>query len=449
MTESPRFGSHHDLLRFFRTAFKPPGEWRAGIEFEKLGVNPQTGVAVPYSGPHGVEAVLARLAERFGWAPLAEGDHILGLERGQSRITLEPGAQLELSEEPHRTLHQLAERIRRHFEELREVTDPWRVAWIGLGCQPVSEWSDIELIPKARYAIMDRYQPPGGTHWRTMMRETAAIQINLDYEDEQDAMEKFRTAMALSPLLTALYANSCVSGGKLNGYLTRRAYIWQHTAPARCGFIEKLYHLDAGFEDYTAFALDVPMLFLVREGRWIEVGGAVTFREYLERGYGEQRVTWDDWVLHLSTIFTEARFKPYLEIRGADCPLPGLVMSFPALLKGILYDREARQAVWQLLGSWSSLQRLALYVKISREGTATRVHGIPIRDHILEVVRWSREGLKRQAGQNPRGEDETVFLDPLEARLVEGRGCPAQEIRSLWQGSWGKDLRQLIEFSRF
>jgi len=449
MTESQPIDSRKDLLRFFRSACKPPEEWRTGIEFEKLGVNPRTATAVPYSGPHGVEAVLCRLAERFGWSPFGEERRVLGLERGQSRITLEPGAQLELSEEPHRSLHDLAERVRGHFEELREVTDPEWIAWVGLGCHPVSEWPDIELIPKARYALMDRYQPQGGTLWRTMMRETAAIQINLDYQDEQDAMDKYRTAMALSPLITALFANSCISGGRLNGYLTRRAVIWQKTAPGRCGFIDRLYQEGAGFDDYTEYALDVPVLFLVREERWIEVGGRLTFRRYLEDGYGPHRANWDDWVLHLSTIFTEARFKPYLEIRGADCPLPGLVMSFPALLKGVLYDREARQAVWQLLGPWSSFERMTLYLKIAREGTATRVHGVPIREHLLEVVRLSREGLERQACRNARGEDETVFLEPLASRLERGWECPAREVRSLWQGPWGQDLRQLIEFSRF
>jgi glutamate--cysteine ligase len=447
MTESQTIGTRKDLLRFFDVAFKPPHAWQVGIEFEKLGVNPQTGVAVSYSGDHGVEAVLKRLGERYGWEPLTEGNHLLGLKRGGSRITLEPGAQLELSEEPHRTLHELADRIRNHIEELHGATDPLRTAWIGLGCHPVSEWQDIELIPKARYHIMDRYNP--GKLWRSMMRETAAIQINMDYENELDAMEKFRLAMAISPLLTALYANSCISGGRLNGFLTRRAYIWQHTDPDRCGFIKRLYQLDAGFQDYVDYALDVPLVFIVRDGRWVEVLGAVTFRRFLEEGFDGHRATWDDWVLHLSTLFTEARFKPYLEIRGADCPLPGLFMSFPALLKGIVYDREARKAVWELLGDWSEFERQVLYLKISREGPATRVHGRPIREHILDFVQLSRQGLKRQARRNGRGEDETVFLEPLEARLRDGRDCPAGEIRTLWKGPWEGDIAKLVEFSRF
>lgn len=449
MSALQRIQSRKDLATFFTQAFKPPEQWRVGLEFEKIGVDSTSCRAVPFSGPDGVERLLERLAEEFGWSPLLEGDRVVGLKRGQSRITLEPGAQLELSEEPHDTLHSLAGSVRDHIRELHSVTDPAKIAWVGYACQPVSAWNEIELLPKARYAIMDRYEPEGGDLWRTMMRGTAALQLNLDYRDEEDAMAKYRLSMALSPLLTALYANSCISEGKRNGFLTRRAYVWQHTDPQRCGFIERLYHGDSGFEDYIDFALDVPMLFVVRKGCWVDIGGRLTFRQYLDSGYQDYRATWEDWVLHLSTIFTEARFKPYLEVRGADCPLPELVMTFPALLKGILYDKQSRTAAWDLLGNWSNFQRQVLYLKISREGPSTLVQGVPIRERILDILRLSREGLQRQAKLNEQGEDETIFLDPLEMRLKEGWECPAKEILSLWNGPWKQNVRKLVEFCRF
>ena len=181
------------------------------MEFEKLGVNPATGKALPFSGPDGVEQVLSRLAEQFDWAPRFKEGRLLELERGASRITLEPGAQFELSGAPHRTLHEMAVEVKAHLEELRAVSDPEKEAWIGFGNQPVSEWKDMELLPTKRYDIMTRYLPSQGELSLAMMRETAATQLNLDYEDEQDAMEKFRLSMAMSPLFTALFANSCIS----------------------------------------------------------------------------------------------------------------------------------------------------------------------------------------------------------------------------------------------
>jgi glutamate--cysteine ligase len=445
----PSIESYEELERFFSDACKPPDQWRMGMEFEKIGVNPANGRAVPFSGPDGVESLLKRFVERFRWSPLHEGERLLALEKGDSRITLEPGAQLELSGAPHRTLHDLAAEVSSHLEELREATDPGKIAWIGTGCQPVSDWHEIELLPKKRYDIMNRYLPLQGELGTTMMRTTAALQLNLDYESEQDALEKFRLSMGLSPLLTALYANSAVSGGRANGFMSRRAYIWQHTDPRRCGFIEKLYHPEAGFREYVDYALDVPMIFLVRDDRWIEVGGAVSFRQYLESGFQEWKACWDDWVLHLSGIFTEARFKPYLEVRGADCTPPDLVMTFPALLKGILYDRQARQEAWAVVQSWGTIQRQALYLSISRKGPSASVQASPLLDRIREIVRISREGLKRQGICNARGEDETVYLAPLVARLEQGWECPAREILDLWRAEWNGDVRRLIEHCRF
>lgn len=447
--DDERIGTPGELTRFFEEAFTPAEAWKIGMEFEKLGVHPETGVALPYSGPDGVEDLLRRLSERYGWEPGGEAGRVLELSRGGSRITLEPGSQLELSGAPHRSLHDMAEENEAHIEEVKSVSDPLRQAWLGIGNQPLSTWKEIELLPKQRYDIMTRYLPSKGDLGLAMMRETAASQLNLDYESEEDAMDKFRLSMAMSPLVTALFANSCISGGRPNGFRSRRAFIWQNTDPDRCGFIERLYEEDAGFADYVEYALDVPMLFLRRDDVWIGVDGAITFRRYMEAGYDGHRATWRDWILHLSSIFTEARFKPYLEVRGADCPLPGLVMAFPALAKGILYDEQARAEAWDILRSWSPLQRKALYVTISRRGPDATVQGRPAHEPIRDLVRAAREGLKRQDVRNARGEDESVFLDPLEARLEEGWTCPAKEVLDRWDGEWGGRLDRLIAFCRF
>jgi glutamate--cysteine ligase len=446
---APLISSKEELARFFLDAFKPRDDWRMGVEFEKLGVDPKTGKAIPFSGPNGVEQILAKLSEQFGWTPHATDGRLLELRRGNSRITLEPGAQFELSGAPHRTLHEMAEEVKGHLEELKAVSDPDREAWIGLGNQPVSEWKDIEMIPKKRYDIMNRYMPSRGELGRAMMRETAATQLNLDYENEEDAMEKFRLSMAISPLLTALFANSCISGGRVNGFVSRRAYIWQHTDPARCGFIERLYHSDAGFSDYIEYALDVPMLFVVRDGQWIEIAGEMNFRQYMESGYQECRATWDDWILHLSTIFTESRFKPYLEVRGADCALPGMEMTFPALVKGILYDSQARREACEIVQPWSRVERQALYLTISRRGPEARIHGSSAKERIVELVRTARDGLKRQNQQNSDGQDESVYLEPLEARLEGGWICPAKEILAQWNGPWKGSVTRLVAHTRF
>ena len=157
-----KINSYEDLEIFFTSAFKTSDQWQMGMEFEKMGVHPETGRAVSFSGPDGVEAILKELSNRFDWSPIYEGKRVVSLERGKSRITLEPGAQLELSAEPYETLHDLALQNELHLQELREVTDPKKIVWLGIGCQPISEWDEIELLPKERYAIMNRYLPQHG-----------------------------------------------------------------------------------------------------------------------------------------------------------------------------------------------------------------------------------------------------------------------------------------------
>ena len=441
--------SREQLLAFFSEAYKPPEKWRVGGEFEKLGVDEETGRAVCYSGPHGIEEVLAACARESAWSPVYEADHILGLEEGESSVSLEPGGQVELSSAPWQSLHDMAAELSAHLNELKEASRDCGIAWLGIGIHPVSRWDEIELIPKERYAIMNRYMPRKGSTGLAMMRETASVQFNFDYQGEQDAMEKFRLSTALSPVLMALFANSAISGGQKNGFLSRRIHIWQHTDPERCGFIERLYRADGGFEEYVDYVLAVPMYFIVREGRWIEIGGALTFGQFLEKGFQGYGPAWDDWELHLSTVFTNVRFEPFLEIRGIDCPLPGLIMSAPALLKGILYDTQAREAVWSMVKSWTFLELEGLYEQVSRQGPRSRIGGHALIDLFPELVSIGREGLRRQSLTNEQGEDETIYLESLEALLEHGSGCPASEILESWEGEWSRDMRKLISSCRF
>ena len=194
--------------------------------------------------------------------------------------------------------------------------------------------------------------------------------------------------------------------------------------------------------------MNVPMLFVQRDETWIEIAGAISFRKYMESGYQEYRPTWADWILHLSTIFTESRFKPYLEVRGADCPLPGMEMTFPALVKGILYDAQAREEACEIVRPWSKVARQALYLTISRKGPEARIAGGSARERIVELVRTSRDGLKRQNQRNADGRDESVYLEPLEERF-RGLALPRQEILALWRGPWKGDVTRLIEHTRF
>src|SRR5579884_1576745 len=233
--------SKEQLVRYFETGAKPRSEWRVGSEYEKIAVSAHDGRALPFSGPSGVEEIMRRLVERYAYEPEEEHGRILALRGERATITVEPGGQIELSGEQCETIHCANREFNRHIEELLNVADELGVVLLGLGMQPISRIDEIELLPKTRYRIMYPYMARKGRLGQRMMKQTAGVQSNLDYRDEADAMRKLRLSMGLVPLLYAIFANSPLCDGSLNGYQSYRGHIWQDTDPDRCGMLEFVF----------------------------------------------------------------------------------------------------------------------------------------------------------------------------------------------------------------
>jgi glutamate--cysteine ligase len=436
------------LVDYFLNSSHPQGGLKIGAEFEKLGVFAHWGKAIPYGGKRGVAAILCGLSERFGWQPVKEDNNIIALFRETAQITLEPGGQVELSSSILDNIHQMKEELENHIMEIKSISDPFDVKWLGLGIQPVSDLKDIQWVPKQRYRIMAPYMAKHGKLSQHMMKRTASIQVNVDYSDEEDFAEKMRTALVLVPVTTAIFANSPISRGKLNGFLSKRAHIWNYTDPGRCGLIGEEFFSHLRFSSYVDYALEVPMFFIVRDKRWIKVKDT-TFSQYLRDGYQGYRATWDDWELHLSSIFTEVRVRSYIEIRNADCQRMELALAVPALWKGILYSKEALRAVWSLMGNLSWNKLCQLYSTVPREGLKTRVRGVKLLELAREILKIAYSGLKEQQKFNRKGEDESIYLDPLRELIIEDGLSPAEIIIKNWKGSWQGCINKLIEYSSY
>jgi len=438
-----------ELVNRFFNFCCPRARKKIGVEFEKLGVFAHSGKAIPYTGERGVVAILSGLSQRFGWKPIREDEEIIALFRKNAEITLEPGGQVELSGSTLDNIHQIKKELENHLIEIKSISDPLGVKWLGLGIQPVSRLEDIQWVPKQRYRIMAPYMAEHGRLSHLMMKKTASIQVSVDYSDEEDFANKMRTALVLVPLITAIFANSSISEGRINGFLSKRAYIWNYTDPARCGLIEKNFFSNPGFSSYVDYALKVPMLFIVRENRWIEVKNT-TFATYLKDGYQGYRATWEEWELHLSTIFTEVRARNcYIELRCTDCQRMPLALAVVALWKGILYSKEAIRAVWSLMKdiSWEELRWL--YFTVPREGLKAKLREIRLLDLAKELLRISHSGLKEQQQSNRKGEDESIYLDPIMQLIMEDEACPAEIIIKNWNGSWHRRISKLIEYSSY
>ena len=443
-SSAPAVGHVRELVEWLEAGCKPPAGWRIGTEHEKFVYVAGRCERAPYDGPAGIRAVLDQLATGE-WERVEETGRVVGLRKARQSVTLEPGGQLELSGAPLATLHETCDEINDHLYELRAIGDALGLFFVGIGSDPLTPVDRVPLMPKGRYGIMRRYMPTRGALGLDMMMNTATVQVNLDFSDERDMVRKFRTALALQPILAALLANSPFRGGRPSGYLSWRSHAWSDTDPDRCGIPEFVFEDGMGFERWTDYALDVPMYFVYRDGRYIDVAG-IPFRRFLAGQLDAlpgERPTLRDWEDHLTTIFTETRLKRFLEMRSADAGPWKRLCALPALWTGVLYDATALDAAEELVRSWGPEDREELFLEAPRRGLGLDVAGRPLLAVAAELVEIARGGLKRRACLNPAGDDESGFLDVL-TTIVEQGSTPAEALLDTWRSRGQDGLDRLL-----
>ncbi len=369
-----------------------------------------------------------------------EGPDIIGLSdvTGGGAITLEPGGQFELSGAPVATVHRTCSELMAHLAQLREVAEPLGIGFLGLGMTPNWSREEAPMMPKGRYRIMTAYMPKVGRLGLDMMYRTCTVHANLDFSSEADMVKKLRVSLALQPVATALFANSPFTEGKPNGFLSFRSEIWRDTDPDRCGMLPWAFEPGMGYERWTDYALDVPMYFVKRGGRYIDVAGR-SFRDLLAGKLAElpgERATVSDWANHLTTIFPEVRLKRVLEMRGADAGRWARLPSLTALWVGLLYDDACLDAAWDLVKGWTAEERQKLRDDVPRLGFRAAIRGRDLLSIARETLALSRAGLARRRKFDPYGADETRYLKPLED-LVERGETPAEGLLRKFYGEWG------------
>jgi glutamate--cysteine ligase len=279
-----------------------------------------------------------------------------------------------------------------------------------------------------------------------MMKQTATLQANLDYIHSQDAMEKLRTAMGIAPVMIGLFANSPLLEGRFTGTLSLRAEAWRYTDPGRCGLIREVFEDPPCIESFLEYLLRIPMIFIVRNEKWIPVCGQ-TFGNFLDHGYLDFKPTVADWELFLTSIFTEARLNPFVELRSSDRNALDLSFGMLAFWKGLLLDSEARSAVWDLVRDWKFEERTQFCAAAAYRALRARLKTHTIKDLGIELMNYAQGGLKKRWTQGLAHEDESNYLEPVKQLLAEGLS-PAEKLVNLWEGSWNRDPKKLIEYSR-
>jgi glutamate--cysteine ligase len=438
--------SKDQLIAYFVDGFKPKSEWRIGTEHEKFAFLKDTLAPVPYEGKSSIRALLEGLRDSYSWEGVYEGEHIIALSDPNSlaNISLEPGGQFELSGAPLNTVGETCSEISEHLKQVREIGDKLGIGFLGLGASPVWTRAQTPVMPKGRYKIMAPYMDKVGTMGRDMMFRTCTVQVNLDYADEADMVKKLRTSIALQPLATALFANSPFLEGKPNGYQSFRSHVWTDTDNARAGMTPFVFEDGMSIERYMEFALDVPMYFAMRDGKYLNTAGE-SFRKFLDGKLPQlpgEKPNMKDWADHLTTIFPEVRLKKYLEMRGADSGLQDKLCALPAFWVGLLYDQSSLDAAYDLIKPSTEAQRQSMRDEVAVKGLHAQFMGRTLLDIGREVLKIARAGLEA------RGLEESTFLNILDDEIARDK-TKAQELLELYNTVWGKDIAPVYKAAAY
>jgi len=441
--ETP-ISSTRPMVEWLAAGCKPASEWTVGTEHEKFGFRRDDLTPPPYE-PHGIKAMLDGMQGQGGWQSIEDAGNLIGLKGAGGSISLEPAGQFELSGGTLADLHQTKAEMDQHFADVAEIGDRLGLGFAPLGFHPFATRAQMPWMPKGRYKIMRAYMPKMGHLGLDMMQRTCTVQVNLDFASETDMVRKLRASMLLQPVATALFANSPFTEGKPNGYLSFRAQVWNDTDPDRTGMPAAFFEPGFGFERYAEWLLDMPMYFIHRDGRYIDLAGK-SFRAYLDGKLPElpgQRPTMSDFTDHVTTAFTDVRIKRFLEMRGADAGRPEMMLAQSAFWVGLLYDAAALEAALKLASVRPWQEYAALRNVVPRQGLGAPWGSGTLRDLAGELVTIAAEGLRARARLNQNGDDERIYLEPL-AQIIAGAPIQAEYWLQRVADAWGGDVRPMM-----
>lgn len=294
---------------------------RIGLEFEHFIA--KDGHILSYSD--GVRDILAELSEG-AVEVFAENGNILGADMGEYTLTLEPGAQLEVSVYPFSEISGIERVLDGFYKKAEPILKRYGAELLNIPAVTEDELEKIELIPKKRYEYMDRYFKSSGTMGRYMMRGSASLQVSVDYKDEADFVKKFRLAYIMAPFFALM------TGGRMRSGYLKRIEIWNNVDNARTYIPEKLFCDDFGFRAYADELMKVPAIFIPQGGEFLYTADRPIGELISEYGLSDELL-----VHYLSMLFPDVRLKKYIEIRIADAMPKKPALSYAALVKAVFY----------------------------------------------------------------------------------------------------------------
>lgn len=436
ITKTEKRLEFQDIREIYTSGCKTKADFKIGLEYERLPIKSQTGLAADYYSEYGICNLLRTFAKRENWDYITDSYNIIGLKQGHDTITLEPGCQLEFSLEPQKSVQDIEKKVINLNKLLSPVLKQMDISLLNYGVSPLSTHKNIGLIPKKRYEIMAKYL--WGILSDVMMRETAGIQGTFDFTDEEDAMRKLKIANKLSPFMTAMFANSPIRGGVDTGYKSFRALSWLNTDNDRCGFCNKLQD-DYSFDEYINYVLETPVIFINRENETIKVNGKINFKEFMLSGFEGYEATLDDYLLQANLCFPEVRLRNFVEIRNHDCGGGNTPYAILAIYKGILSNPNAMDEIEELFEGAKYSDFSELRYNVPKSALCAKFKNHFVKDYAKEILYIAEKSLiELNCG------DEN-YLDDIKEYTLSGL-TPADIIIKNWYGLWHKDIKKLLAF---
>lgn len=386
-----------DLVRDYLFSAKHPNLFEIGLEYERISLN-KNNTTANYFGEKGIENFLKAFSKKYNWEPIFDDNHIIGLKnKNSTTITLEPGGQLEISLKPKKNVCDIEKEIEILNKKINTIAKKFDLSFIEYGINPTCKATEIAIIPKRRYQTMANHLDLKMSKF--MMRQTSGIQTAFDFENEADAAKKITLSIKLSPIVTAIFANSPIYNKKLTKYKSIRSLAWIYTDKQRCGLLNEDLLENFSFSKYINYVFKIPVIFIVRDNKIIEFDKKTTFEDFFNFGYEGLQAKKEDYELHSSLFFPDVRLKNYIEIRNHDCQNGILKYAIPAFYKGVFKDINTFNSINTILNQFTFEELNKAKLSSAKYGLKGYLGNYQIQDIVCDILKLSFNALENDHDQ--------------------------------------------------